>query len=182
MLRLLDRNGESRNERLGPPREYQRQGAGHAGEHAPLGHDETSQAPGRGAERSANSHLPLAFDTAREQEVGDVEARQQQDQPDDAHGYRRSRGQGAQLAVAFAQHSEMHATRLVSLGPLPGHLRGGGAQPALHLREAGAFLHFAQEEQPSRVTLLQRGGRREELEVVDRHPHVRRVQTGRTGK
>ena len=59
----------------------------------------------------------------------------------------------AQLAVAFAQHSEAHAARLMSLG-LPGHLRAAAFSRPAPAR-GWRLPAPCPGEQPSRITLLQ---------------------------
>ena len=182
MLRLLDGDRERTDEGLGPPRQDERQRARQRRDDEPFGDDEAHQPAGGRAERRANAHVALALDGAGEQQVRDVEARQQEDETDNPHADSGGSGQAADLVVALPEHPEARALALVGVGPVMRHHRDRGVDLPLHVRGRRTVLQPAHHEEPACVAFLERGRRAEQREVVERQPDVRRVDAGGPGK
>jgi hypothetical protein len=149
MLRLFDGDGKRAHQRLGPPGEKQREPPRERGDHEALGDHQPQQARGPRAERGANAHIPFAFHCAGEQQVRDVEARQQQDKPNQAHPQGRGRSQAAPLAVAFAEHPEARAAIAMRLGPVARHGHRGLIELPLDFGRRRRGGEAAEEEQPA---------------------------------
>ena len=141
-----------------------------------LGQQLAHQPAARGAERQAHRDLALADRGARQQQVRDVGARDQQHQPDDAQ--QQARGAHHVLAEAgvdrgLRERQERHVAAGVVVRVLLGELARERLQPGLGLRQRHAGLEPAgdvEDQRPPRVdVLLQEPGR--ELRVRhERHP------------
>ena len=86
--------------------------------HETLGEELAHKPAATGAKRRANRELTRAHRSAREQQIRDVDARDEQDQPDGAEQHQESLATVADDCVDVASHSPAHILRCrwVSLG------------------------------------------------------------------
>ena len=95
-------------------REDHTRDAGKGGDKTALGQHLPHQAPGIGAERATQRHLPLARGGAGEHQVGDVGAGDQQHQPDRSQ-------QQKQLGTGISDNGLQHGRNGDTRGPVIGH-------------------------------------------------------------
>ncbi len=95
-------------------------------EHEGLGHELAKQPPALRADRFAQRELARSNHTACQQQVRDVDARDQQDESDRAGQHQQCRSDRLDEIVLDAEHVEAARERVRSLVPQPIHILFGG--------------------------------------------------------
>ena len=147
---LRDGRGETEGrEEIGAPRRQDQRGrAAEGSQDQAFGHELPQDPPAAGAERDAHANLALPFRRAGQQQAGNVEARNQQHDPDDRQPDPGDAGDAAQLGHAVADRDERDAAAGVRGRVGQRQLVHDAAQIGLGLRGGDPRFHPACHGQP----------------------------------
>jgi hypothetical protein len=134
------RDAGDRAQDVDAPRGQQRpEGAGDHRQDEALEHELADDAAAAGAERGAHGDLVAARGAAREQQVGDVGAGDEEDEHDRDHEHDQRRAHRRGVRLVEREHLDAAALLLLGVGLL--EARGDGDHVGLRLVEAGVALH-----------------------------------------
>jgi hypothetical protein len=142
VLRFFNRNRKRAHQRLRPSRQHQRRDSRQRCQNQAVHHQHPRQPQASRADGSADGDFPLALHGACDQQICDIEAREQQHQADDRHRDRRRGAETAQLAVALPDHAKPRAAVSVRFRPVPRHRGGCGFDAAAKLGLARVRAHL----------------------------------------
>ena len=136
------------------PREENAENCAGATEHEALGEQRPPQGAAAGAERGAYGELALAADRARQDQVGDIRARDDEDHRGGSEQHEQDRPRRRRNLIAQRTNTQPHlGPRRVGIGMLDHHCFMRGRQLRARFLDRGAWRETAEElRHPVRTT------------------------------
>ncbi len=172
-LRYRRREAECREQVSAPSGNDDGCGAAQQRENQPFDGELTHDARAAGAERGANTDLALAIRCPREQQRRDVEARDEEDDPDDRQPDPRNLRYRPQLGRALRHRREAHRPRPCRLICLGDENIGDALQVRSCLRRSDARRQAPDDRQPVLVAVEESRWHLQDANRVEGYPEVR---------